>query len=71
MAHVTLLVSGMTCEHCRDKVDRALNGVSGVWGAAVDLEQDTADIDFDDRRAKAEQFVEAVRHAGYEVQVQG
>ena len=37
-------VSGMTCEHCKRTVEKALLGVAGVVSAAVDLQSGTAQI---------------------------
>lgn len=36
-------VEGMTCSHCRQRVENALNAEEGVW-AQVDLEKKSADI---------------------------
>jgi Cu+-exporting ATPase len=59
----------MTCEHCVAKVEQALKGVSGVWGAFVDLAEGVAEVDFDDARAQPAALVEAVKAAGYDAQV--
>jgi copper chaperone CopZ len=56
MASTRLEVTGMTCGHCVAKVEEALKGVDGVWGAFVDL-------------AQPESLVAAVKAAGYEAQV--
>lgn len=58
----------MTCGHCVAKVEEALKGVDGVWGAFVDLEDGTAEVDFDDSRAQPESMVVAVKAAGYDAQ---
>lgn len=36
-------VEGMTCNHCKQRVENALNAEEGVW-AQVDLEKKSADI---------------------------
>ncbi len=59
----------MTCEHCVAKVEQALKGVSGVWGAFVDLAEGVAEVDFDDARVQPAALVEAVKAAGYDAQV--
>ena len=69
MASIRLAVTGMTCGHCVAKVEEALKGVDGVWGAFVDLEGGAAEVDFDDSRAQPESLVEAVKAAGYDAQV--
>ncbi len=59
----------MTCGHCVAKVEEALKGVDGVWGAFVDLEGSAAEVDFDDSRVQPESLVGAVKAAGYDAQV--
>ena len=70
MASLTLKVSGMTCGHCRMKVEKAITGVSGVHGAAVDLHAGAAEVDFDERRTDAGRIVSAVEAAGYRARVE-
>ncbi|UCF39502.1 MAG: heavy-metal-associated domain-containing protein [Gemmatimonadota bacterium] len=65
MASVRLKVSGMTCEHCVAKVEKALTGTSGVWSAFVDLDAGTAEVDFDDGKVQADRLAETVSAAGY------
>ncbi len=69
MASVRLNVSGMTCDHCKGKVEQALNGVSGVYGVFVDLADGSAEVDFDDGKVTSEALVETVKGAGYEAQL--
>jgi copper ion binding protein len=69
MASVRLAVTGMTCDHCVAKVEQALKGVAGVWGAFVDLARGSAEVDFDDARVQTAALVEAVKAAGYDAQV--
>ncbi len=71
MASVRLLISGMTCGHCQSKVQTALQGVSGVYSAVVDLPDGEAEVDFDDDRVTTAQLIGAVRHAGYEAKLGG
>ena len=40
---VKIGVEGMTCSHCRQRVENALNSEEGVW-AQVNLEKKTADV---------------------------
>ncbi len=69
MASVRLNVSGMTCDHCKGKVEQALNGVSGVYGVFVDLADGSVEVDFDDGKVTSEALVEAVKGARYEAQL--
>ena len=69
MAVRKLSIRGMTCDHCRRKVEDALNGVEGVYGVFVDLEAGEAEVTFGEGTAGAEALVGAVRAAGYEAEV--
>ena len=66
MAALTLSVTGMTCDHCRMKVEKALKGVTGTLGAAVFLEDGEAEVEYDPNAATPEQYVAAVQQAGYQ-----
>ena len=69
MASLKLTITGMTCDHCRSKVEAALTGANGVWSAFVDLDGGTAEMDFDAHKTTSEQLVAAVESAGYGAQV--
>lgn len=59
----TITVEGMSCEHCEQTVEEALEGVSGVTDVSVDREAETATVEGD---ADTESLVTAVDEAGYE-----
>jgi copper chaperone CopZ len=69
MASLTLSISGMHCGNCRQRVEKALRGVSGTIAASVDLAAGTAAVDFDAARATPERYVDAVTALGYQAQV--
>ncbi len=69
MASLRLTVTGMTCDHCKGRVEKALNEVSGVYGAFVDLAEGSAEIEFDDQKAAPEALIDAVTAVGYEARV--
>lgn len=58
----TISVEGMTCEHCEQTVEEALQGVSGVTDVDVDREAERATVDGD---ADTDALVDAVEDAGY------
>ena len=68
MASVRLNVSGMTCNHCKVKVEQALSGTFGVYGVFVDLPDGAAEVDYDDGKVTSDALVKAVKGAGYEAQ---
>jgi copper chaperone len=69
MVNVNLKVTGMTCDHCRGRVETAIKSVAGVYGVYVDLSEGFAEIDFDDAKTSAEALVEAISTAGYEASI--
>lgn len=62
----TITVEGMTCEHCEQTVEEALEDVSGVTAATADREAKTATIKGD---TEVQELVDAVDEAGYEASV--
>lgn len=66
MASLKLTVTGMHCGHCKMKVEKALQGVAGTFGAAVFLEDGAAEVEYDPAKAAPEQYVAAVSAAGYQ-----
>ena len=71
MASIQLTITGMHCEHCPMKVEKALKGVKGVYGVSVDLDAGSAEVDFDDKRANPEDLTGAVEAIGYGATVAG
>ncbi len=62
---VTLTVEGMSCAHCKARVEKALEGVPGVESAKVDLDSKKATVTGKDLDLKA--LAHAVTEAGYAV----
>ncbi|ELY65717.1 CopZ family metallochaperone [Natrinema versiforme] len=59
----TLTVEGMSCEHCEQTVEEALEGVDGVESADADRESERATVEGD---ADPQTLVSAVDEAGYD-----
>lgn len=59
----TITVEGMTCEHCEQSVEEALEGVDGVSNATADREAESATIE---GAAESETLVSVVEDAGYD-----
>ena len=69
---VNLIVRGMTCDHCKMRVTKALSGVEGVRKAEVDLERGQAVVTLAPKTEVAmESLVAAVEAAGYEAEPAG
>lgn len=67
MSQAVLRVEGMSCGHCKNAVEKSLQGVSGVQDAVVDLAAKTATISYEEGKASLNDLEKAVADAGYEV----
>ncbi|WP_135666973.1 heavy-metal-associated domain-containing protein [Halorhabdus rudnickae] len=59
----TITVEGMTCDHCEQTVEEALEALDGVASATADRDDESATIE---GAADPEALVSAVEDAGYE-----
>jgi len=64
---IQLSVTGMTCDHCVKSVTGALQGISGVKTAKVDLQAKSAVVEGDG--VDIAKLIEAVKEEGYEAAV--
>ncbi len=64
MSDTILKIEGMTCMHCKMRVEKALKGVVGVTGVQVDLAKKEAVVAGSTDRAG---MAKAVADAGYKV----
>ena len=67
MANQVFNVEGMSCNHCKNAVEKAVGGLPGVKTAEVNLAAKTLKVDFDEAKASAEAIKKAVDDAGYTV----
>ena len=67
IAEETLKVQGMSCNHCKMAVEKALKNLSGVTGAEVDLTAGLVRVTYDPGAANREKIEAAIDHAGYKV----
>jgi len=65
MTTKTLQVEGMSCMHCVNSIQGALNAI-GAEGK-VDLRQGTVDVTYDESRIDAQQIKSAIEEQGYDV----
>lgn len=67
MSEVVLKVAGMTCQHCKMAVEKALRGLPGVKSATVDLAAGQAKVSYEPGQVDIGKMEAAVAEAGYEV----
>ena len=64
---ITLPVDGMTCASCVRRVEKALEKVTGVSEASVNLATERARVAFDPGVVEVAQLTAAIERAGYHV----
>lgn len=67
---MVLLVDGMSCAACSQRVEKALNKVEGVINANVNLTTNKATVFTASNDLRAEELIKAVEKAGYHAEVE-
>ncbi len=67
MSHEVLNVEGMTCDHCKMAVSRAVSALDGVSEVQVDLEEKSVSVRFEGSQGALDQIKGAIEEAGYQV----
>ncbi|MBQ8814384.1 MAG: heavy-metal-associated domain-containing protein [Lachnospiraceae bacterium] len=65
VAQKVILIEGMTCEHCKNRVEKCINDIPGA-AAKVDLKKKSAVISLE-TEVSDEQLRAAIEDAGYKV----
>jgi copper chaperone len=60
-------VEGMSCDHCKMAVTKAVSALEGVSSVAVSLENKTVSVDFEEERLSLDAIKQAIEGQGYEV----
>lgn len=63
----TFQVPDVSCDHCKSSIEGALQPISGVNDATVDVAGKVVTVDFDDALVQKDRLVEAINEAGYDV----
>jgi copper chaperone CopZ len=62
---LVVVVSGMTCKHCKKAVEDAVSGVDGISSASVDLDQGLLTVKYDPELVDFTKVQDAVVGIGY------
>lgn len=65
IAQKTVIIEGMTCEHCRNRVEKCISDIDGA-AAKVNLKKKQAIVSLE-KDVSSEQILMAIEKAGYEV----
>ena len=67
MVKSVIKVEGMTCDHCKMAVTKAVKGVSGVSSVFVNLDEGLVTVDYEPTIANLGSITESIEEAGYDV----
>ncbi|MEH7546643.1 MULTISPECIES: copper chaperone CopZ [Bacillaceae] len=67
MEHVTLNVSGMSCEHCVKAVEGSVGELQGVKKVSVNLAKGKVDVEYDTNLVSLDEIKETIDDQGYDV----
>jgi copper chaperone len=67
MEHVTFAVPEISCDHCKNTIEGALNQLDGVSRAEVVVDAKTVTVSFDEGATDVEAIRAAIENEGYDV----
>ena len=67
MEHVTLAVPEISCDHCKNTIEGALNQLDGVTRAEVVIDAKTVTVSFDEGATDVEAIRATIENEGYDV----
>lgn len=65
MRNVTLNVQGMSCQHCVNSIEGALQEIGA--NGKVNLKGESVEVSFDEQKVSLDQIKEAIEEQGYDV----
>lgn len=61
-----IVVKGMTCDHCKNSVEKAVLGLPGVLAASANVEKGLLAVEYDRRKINDEDIKVKVVEIGFE-----
>ena len=65
MTETTIVIEGMSCQHCVMRVKKAIEGLKGIHKSDVEIGQ--ANVTFDEALIQKKEIEEAIVKAGYKI----
>ncbi len=65
MAEATIKIEGMSCQHCVMRVKKAIEGLTGITGAEVEV--GSAKVGYDESKTSRKEIEDAITKAGYRI----
>ncbi len=69
MKTVNIEIKGMTCDGCKNSVERVLNRQDAVKKAIVNLEQGSAMVAFDEKMLSTDDMIQMINRLGFEAKL--
>jgi copper chaperone len=67
MAHASLNVPDISCEHCQTTITKALRPIEGVHSVTVDIPSRQVDVDYDETAVDLERLKQILEQEDYPV----
>ena len=67
MRQETIIVEGMTCQHCVQTITDALNNISGLNAVNVDLVKKEVRVNFNENQTKLKKISDKIIEVGFEL----
>lgn len=64
---VRIIIDGMECINCQNRIEKALRSTKGVIKARVSYSKGVADIEYDDEKVKEDKLVKVIEKLDYKV----
>lgn len=62
-------ITGMTCNHCVNTVEGAVNALDGVEKVKVNLKKGEGSVKYDESKLDADKIAAAITESGYTAEV--
>jgi len=69
MKTINIEIKGMTCDGCKNSVERVLNRQEAVKKAIVNLEQGNAMVAFDEKMLSTDDMIQMINRLGFEAKL--
>lgn len=63
----TFQVEGMMCQHCEQRVNKAVMNIAGVTACRAIADSGIAEVEFDEQQTNAAAISQAIEDTGYDV----
>ncbi|MGN0371198.1 MAG: cation transporter [Enterocloster sp.] len=65
--NVKLIISGMTCVNCQNRIEKKLKEADGIISVSVSYKNGTAQIGYDDGKISLNKIIADIENLGYKV----